>query len=342
MPQRAEGYRGSALRSCVLGLVMIQILAGCGALKRASPEQLAAAGPPGNGHILVHVQNIEGGKELVPGGGVAELLVGRTDIRFLRPMAMGVFLNDLYVVDVGRAAILRYDMTRRAAVSLVNLRQYFTGEPAGMYVLRDGSFYVTDPFGSQVLYFTPDGALLRTFSDPLNLRRPVDVAVDESTGNVYVADSTFSRIIVFNGLAAPLYVIGGRGEGPGQFTKIESIALHGEDALYVVDQVGLPGQLIGLDGDPHYAFGDKVLGDPSAIVEDRYGRVYVADIEDDTIKVFRDGEMVAKLGGRGMAPGEFREIRDLVISEDYLYVTDSMNGRIQQFRIVPPAAGGEQ
>ena len=40
-----------------------------------------------------------------------------------------------------------------------------------------------------MLHYARSGQLLATFSDDLNLGRPVDVALDEARGRVLVADS---------------------------------------------------------------------------------------------------------------------------------------------------------
>ncbi len=61
-----------------------------------------------------------------------------------------------------------------------------------------------------------------------------DVAVDDA-GRLYVLDSRFHEVKVFDTNGALLESVGGRGKGPGEFAGPTSIAVDGKQRLYVGD-----------------------------------------------------------------------------------------------------------
>lgn len=68
-------------------------------------------------------------------------------------------------------------------------------------------------------------------------------------------------------------------------------------------------------------------------VNDRLGRIYVADSDNDRIQVFtKNGQFIKQWGHVGNAPSEFSQPRNLAIdSSDNVYVVDAGNNRIQKF-----------
>jgi DNA-binding beta-propeller fold protein YncE len=205
-----------------------------------------------------------------------------------------------------------------------------------IYVARDRSFYIVDSIGKQVLHFSELGALMTRYQDYANLSRPVDVLVDEESGDVLVADGSFSHILVFNQVGKAIRAIGQRGTGPGRFRAITAIT-RGNDGLFVLDRLELPAQVISWEGEYQYSFGESDLIFPTAIAVDQDQRVYISDRSDNTIRVYQNGSLLMKFGGGGSVPGRFRIITGLWVSGNFLYVADSLNERIQVLRINPNA-----
>jgi len=69
------------------------------------------------------------------------------------------------------------------------------------------------------------------------------------------------------------------------------------------------------------------------LIEDN--QTFVSDSFDNTIKIYRKGELISTFGGTGNGPSQFNRITDMWLDEGFLYVTDSLNRRIQVLRIVP-------
>lgn len=294
---------------------------------------------PGDPEILVVMDPITGGSQDLSGGVVSEfariVVGGGETVRFMNPVAVGGVKDQMLVVDAGTRAIYRYNLTTRTIQSLAQAGGQFVGDPAGMTVEQDLSFYVTDPVGKQVLYFDATGNLIRRFVDAANLSRPVDVAVDEARGLVYVADGTYSHIVVFSKTGQAMSAIGSRGQGPGKFGIITAIAKV-KESLYVADRLQLPLQEIDIStGAFRFSIARGQIVWPTAIVVDKRNRIFASDRTDNTIKIFDDIRLIAVIGGTGYAPGRFRLVTGMWLSDqNVLYVADSLNHRVQVFRVV--------
>lgn len=271
------------------------------------------------------------------GGQFQRLLAGSVDeVRLERPVAVGGVEGLLYIVDAVPKLVYKYDLILNQFSPLTRVADKLVGEPGNIYVAQDRSFYLVDSIGKQVLHFDENGELKAKFQDLANLARPMVVVVDEKSGEVYVADGSFSHIVVFNQMGKATHAIGQRGSGAGRFRAITSMAKGGDD-LYVLDRLELPVQVLGWDGQFRYSFGESELVFPSAVAVDRAQRVFISDRSDNTIRVYQNGQLLLTFGGAGAAPGRFREVSGMWLQDDKLYVADSMNRRVQVLRINPNA-----
>jgi len=294
---------------------------------------------PGDPEVLVVMDPITGGRQELGSGAVGEfarIIVGAgATVALLNPVAVSGVKDQMLIVDAGARAIYRYDLTTKAIRSLGQAGGQFIGDPAGIAVESDLSFYVADPVGKQVLYFDADGNFIRRFSDAANLARPMDVAVDEERGQVFIADGSYSHIVIFSKTGQTLSAIGGRGRGPGKFRAITAIA-KGKNSLFVADRLELPLQEIDLaTGAFRFSVGQGQIVWPTALVVDKRNRIFASDRSDNTIKIFDDIRLIATIGGTGAAPGRFRLVTGMWMSDqNMLYVADSLNRRVQVFRVV--------
>ena len=93
------------------------------------------------------------------------------------------------------------------------------------------------------------------------------------------------------------------------------------------------------------------MSEPGSIAVSRDNLVFVSDNFEHVIKVYRvrkaggqrqraAGEhvlLVAKIGGVGAAPGSFNGIAGLSVADEFLFVADSLNARVQIMLINPSA-----
>lgn len=176
---------------------------------------------------------------------------------------------------------------------------------------------------------------------PGTLAIPQGIAVQEETGNVFVANDVTDQIQVFDSEGNYLQGIGGTGSGAGQSDGQSAIAFEpntgnlyagdvNNNRINVFDPQGnyvksiAQGQFSGLiEGRPFFG--------PSGIVFDNSGNGYVGDYSSDRILKFNsEGEITGSIGSNGTAPGQFQGPSGLAItSEGNLVVTDQFNNRIQ-------------
>ncbi len=264
--------------------------------------------------------------------------LGAGYIALRRPTAISARRNEIYLLDAGLHRIFRYDSFQQ---TLTPFATNLSAE-AGMsiYAAPDMSVYITDPVHQQVLHFNWDGTSLPSLVSRGNLAHPVSVVVDEHNGQVLVADSLFDRIITFDTLGMTLSAF-----KPQQVLSIAAMAA-GPDGIYVVDRLAKRVVVLGWNGTFHYAFGADALSDPGAIAVSRDNLVFISDNFDNTIKVYRGQGtknknlvLADKFGGTGIAPGSFNGIGGLSEADNLLYVSDSLNARIQVMMINPRAQG---
>ncbi|MEJ2553051.1 MAG: 6-bladed beta-propeller [Gammaproteobacteria bacterium] len=98
--------------------------------------------------------------------------------------------------------------------------------------------YVTDTMNARVQVLTLDGKPLKTFGRRGvfigDMPRPKGVAADND-GNIYVVESYFDYLLIFNAAGQLLLPIGGTGDGVGQFYQPGGVWIDHRDRIYVAD-----------------------------------------------------------------------------------------------------------
>ncbi|MFQ5470103.1 MAG: hypothetical protein ACE5EH_07315 [Gammaproteobacteria bacterium] len=307
-----------------LAVCSVLLQTGCAEIEFSKPPALPADAGQGV-PVLQSWQSIGGGIE-------GNAFTGVADVRLVNPVAVAARGNFVYIVDSGREQLLRYEHGIERFTEVLDLRDVVSGEVSDIYLAGDLSFYLTDTLAGRVLRFDRNGVQQQVIQDTLNLRRPVAVSVDEETGYVYIADASRDHIVVFNQLGALLGSIGQRGRGQGTFLNITSMAIS-DRGIYVGTRFDDRVQMFHKDGTYLKSFQKNTITFPTAIAVDKDDNEYVSDYIDNTIKVYREGRLVNKIGGTGSGPSRFKRITDLWIDGGFLYVADSLNARIQILRI---------
>jgi DNA-binding beta-propeller fold protein YncE len=197
-------------------------------------------------------------------------------------------------------------------------------------------------FATFVLATSPVAEILPqiTFGSDEEIENRLSAPMGLSIGygdHLYVADSGNNRIVVFDSTGAVLSRIGFAGSGEGRFLEPTDVAagegLHiyildtGNERIQVFDRYDQFREVI-------FSRDEETVGIPVGLEADPFGRVYVADAEEDLIRIFRSftGEKDITLGGYGTEPGRFRQPADVAVDrERRIYVTDKENGRVQVF-----------
>lgn len=275
--------------------------------------------------------------QVIDGGLIGNAITGITQVHFQRPVAVAVRGDFVYVVDAGLEALLRYDRVSTRLEKVLDLRAVTKNEVHDLYVAPDFSIYLTDTSASQVLWFGADGQLRQVYKNELNLVKPIGLSV-ENNGGLVVADGYYDMLLRFTNNSQLTATYGGRGSSSGEFLNISAFA-RGPDGYYVGARVGRKLQVLSPEGMYLYSFEEQKVVFPSSIVVDNTNRAYVGDYADDMIKVFDRGRLIGTIGGHGSGVGQFKRIEDLWLDNQFLYVVDSLNGRIQVARLAAERGG---
>ncbi len=186
-----------------------------------------------------------------------------------------------------------------------------------------GNVYVPNPLENEVLEYSPSGTLLRTFagSGAGALKEPIGVAIEDSSGNFWVADSGNNRIVELNSSGAPVEVNGKLVEiesegvasvaldGHGDvfalvFNGADSCGEKGSSCLHLIEYSAEGRQLADVGAGHFGGSGGAAERFYSMVaVNQASGRVYVAAGGQDTVWVFGrptapvvDRELTAEVG----------------------------------------------
>ena len=182
----------------------------------------------------------------------------------------------------------------------------------------DGLLYVPDQGNSRVQKFTREGKFVGTWgtlgkepgqfgggqSVGGRFAGPQFVAFD-SAGNVYTTDAALDRVQKFTPEGKLLAFWGSETSEPGGF--------------------GPP---------PPNKDGTPGMGGPIAVCVDRQDRVWVSATNNRVQQFSNEGKYLRGIGGKGTEAGRFNLPHGIVLdSHGCLYVSDTMNARIQKFAV---------
>lgn len=166
---------------------------------------------------------------------------------------------------------------------------------------------------------------------PNVLQRPQAV-IGDGAGRIFVTDVSRAAVLVFDEPAGELKVWE-YAQGLRRFVAPIGIAVASDGGVWVADaELGVIARL-DRDGAPLAPIGYGMLQRPTGLARDpETGELYVSDTYAHDIKVLsEDGRLLRTIGERGEAPGEFNFPTHLAIAGGKLYVTDTMNSRVQVF-----------
>jgi len=287
------------------------------------------------------------------GSGRVEMMYGEPGGRpgkFQKPRAIAAASNDeIYAVDMtGRIQVFT-----RQGQYLRGWRtpEVYVGKPSGLSFDREGNLMVADTHYFRVLFYTPQGELLKDKTiggvmgnGPGEFGFVTD-AVQDSAGNYYIGEyGEFDRIQKFDKNGRFLFQWGGHGEEPGQFIRPQNLAIDSNDHIWVADAcnhriqvfdaTGGSAKLLDCWGVQGEAKGEMRYPYDLALEETSDGKVnvYVCEFGNHRIQKFSGkGQPLAMWGVSGRRQGQLHQpwaiARD---SHGSVHILDTYNHRIQR------------
>ncbi|MHC4066200.1 MAG: 6-bladed beta-propeller [Planctomycetota bacterium] len=202
----------------------------------------------------------------------------------------------------------------------------------------DGALFVVDK-AARVQRFDAEGTFECAWRMPdKQAGKPVGLTVHPD-GRIFVADTHYHRVLVFDRDGSPLDRFGEKGNGPGQFQLPTDVAVDGEGFIYVSEYNGND-RITKWSPDLGYvaAIGEEEvaghrLARPAAIDIDAQQTLWVADACNHRIVRFSlDGRVLEVFGEMGTEPGQLRYPYDITVTpDDTLLVCEYGNSRLQWF-----------
>jgi len=208
--------------------------------------------------------------------------------------------------------------------------------PVGVALDKDGNIYITDTLNKRIQKFNNQGTPIYEINEvkeqgsdeTLTFKLPSGIALDKDN-NIYVSDTLNNRILKIDEEGNLLLLIDGEGETkpplPVGYQSLEDALekLNGED-FFALTIENLQEWI------------RKPLKLPQGLFIDNFGSIYVVDRLNNRVQKFdRWGNRLLNFGRFGREEGEFILPIDLALdpANDYLYITDTHNHRIEKFRV---------
>jgi streptogramin lyase len=271
--------------------------------------------------------------------------------------------GNLYVADGGNHRILVFDangehkttigsvISQESTANLPEFHKEYSELPWSYLHLpfeakvdSQGNVWVADTVNNRVQKFDSNGKFLLSIGRSAGDRpgpqegsfnRPRALAIGPED-SVYIADTYYNRIQVFDSSGKFLRAFGSLGSEPGQLSSPSGIAVDkSSGAVYVVDSGNARIQVFDGSGEPLAAFPTRSLAmEPYFSYIDSAGYLLVSDNAEHKVHKFNlnTGEHIGEFGGLGSDPGKFRGPRGIGSdSQGNIWVADNYNNRIQKF-----------
>ena len=260
-----------------------------------------------------------------------------TEFEFIEsPVSVAAKDNKVYFIDDVLMGLFSYDLVTQKASNLKTVYKNLKSNQARLFISDDQELFVIDSFGSQVTKYDLIGNVITRFYNPLNLNAPIDMCINPLNNHVLIADAFFGHIIEFSVTGDPLALYGIKEKGGVQAgSDIVGMACTQKE-IFIVSKLSKNINVFSFSGDLLRQIARPEVRSPTAIAVDDYGRIYISDDFNDQITIYNNEGLLKRFGRSGVGSLHFREIKDLSIDGDYLYVADNMNRSIKILTINPP------
>ncbi|MBC8413877.1 MAG: NHL repeat-containing protein [Nitrospira sp.] len=245
--------------------------------------------------------------------------------------------DDFIVADTGRDRLLKFKLTGKKAEPAGEIKLKELRYPTSVKTNSKGEIFALDGRSRKILIISPEGEF-QGYLTPDKLRAPSkfitkSIHVDWRD-NIYILDIYGQRILVLDKDAHLISQI----RFPKDIGFISELTVDFKGGIFLVDSV--KNRVYAADRASGAMFPlttalDKYLRFPTNISSDERGRLYIVDRNGSLILVMaQDGSILGELSGMGWKDGLLNYPAGLCINEKHMFIADTLNNRIQIFRLI--------
>ncbi len=210
--------------------------------------------------------------------------------------------------------------------------------PRGIVRHTGGDLFIVDK-AARIQRFKPDGVFVCDWRMPeWSAGKPTGLGVGPD-GLLYVADTHYARVMIFDPNGAHVGAFGAYGHDAGEFVLPTDVAVTPGGTLYV-SEYGDNDRISFFTAERTYVRsfggpngGPATLARPQSLLLDADGTLWVTDACNHRVCHFSAaGELLDAFGQSGSAPGELRFPYGIdMLSDGTLVVCEYGNNRVQRF-----------
>lgn len=263
----------------------------------------------------------------------------------------------VYVTDIALSCIFVYDLNN-AKVEMwergSDPEKSLGITPYYLALDRDNNIYTVGSGGKYIYVLDSKGAVLRRIGFAEHVKAPAGIAVDSSSGSIYLVDNADSKVVVFDATGKFMFSFGKPGIEPGDLSRPVPIYINNKGEVIVGDVMNARVQIFSKDGKFLRKFGQRGdAGSDFQVIKglsvDSDDNIYVTDGKANQIKIFNTkGDFLMSLGTAYSITATFKEAPGGLLlpngihvdSTNSIYLADQANMRFQIFKYLgesPPA-----
>ena len=234
----------------------------------------------------------------------------------------------IYVGDWDNHCIHVFDAERKY-MRCIGKQESAFNKPRGIAISEEGHLFVAN--SNRIDVIGEDGTFMRHFGEG-ELENPKSLAIDASSGKVYVTDYDSHRICVFSQEGALIKMFGAKGSNSGEFHFPLDLSISVNSHLYVTDTQNHRIQVFTLQGDFVREFSTGQQSNPFGVLVLADSTV-LAFVHEKQMSAFNEkGEAIHTFGQRGKGEGCFKDARVFVVDDNGdLLISEWKNKRVQIF-----------
>jgi DNA-binding beta-propeller fold protein YncE len=268
-----------------------------------------------------------------------ELLTGADKHPITRPY--GVLFDDnsrLVVADPGSGVVHLFETKEGRYTSIKGDGESRLQVPIGLAEDEKGRLYISDSSTGKIFRYDFASRVLTTFKQ--QLQRPTGIAYNSVNKLLYISETTAHRVVAVDETGIERVRFGEDAIGLIRFNHPTDIVVDAKGQVFVTDPLNYKIRTFTPEGILVNEFGS--MGDspgefnkPKGVAVDSRGHIYVTDALLDAVQVFDDnGRFLFSIGTTGAGIGELWMPSGIFIHNDYIFVADTYNQRVQIFRYV--------